>query len=75
MNKRSCSTFCYIKQSPEDKEKGMETGRNTFFFFHENKKTQKTKLPLTGSELRNVSNSLRFPNVYWGGDYEQERNS
>ena len=58
MNKRSCNTFCYIKQSPEDKEKGMETEEEIHFFLG------KKKLPLTGSELRNVSNSLMFPNVY-----------
>ena len=73
MNKRSCNTFCYIKKSPEDKEKGMETERKKYIFFW--KKNQKKQLPLTGSELRNVSNSLMFPNVYWGGDYEQERSS
>ena len=60
MNKRSWSTFCYIKQSPEDKEKGMETEGKKYIFFWGKKK----KLPLTGSELRNVSNSLSFSNVY-----------
>lgn len=38
MNKRSWSTFCYIKQSPEDKEKGMETEGKKYIFFWGKKK-------------------------------------
>ena len=43
MNKRSCNTFCYIKKSPEDKEKGMETERKKYIFFWKKKKTKKQK--------------------------------